>query len=417
MKTQLLIIGGGPAGLMAAIKAADAGINCIIAESMKKPALKLGLTGKGRGNITNNADYKDFLQHFNNRGRFLKSAFKQFFNADLLNFIHSIGLKTVNERGGRVFTASGKAPEISRRLIKTATQKGVKILTDTRIVKLETKNKYCTKAHTSNNRIIEARAFIIATGGQSYPLTGSTGDGYKLAKDQGHKIQKVYPSLVALKPAKKLPETLEGLTLKNIEASLLVNEKKVQSLIGEMTFLDGYLAGPLIITLSRIAVPAIKEGKEVEVSIDLKPALDHKKLDNRILRDLDDKSIKTLDMLLKRLFPASLSGLCYNACKLNPSDLCSEFRAEKRKALRNWIKDLRFKITEAGPWSQAIVTAGGISTAEIDPLSMKSKIVHNLYFAGEVIDIDADTGGYNLQAAFSTGWLAGKRASEHILSK
>lgn len=398
---------------MAAITAAEAGIKPLVLEAMPKPARKLGISGKGRGNITNTAVFKDFLKHFNQEGRFLKYCFKQFFNQDLIHFFASEGLKTTAERGGRVFTTSGKATDIVGTIIKAAEKRGVKILTDQAVRKIKNAdNSFFIE--TAKGEKFCAEAVLIATGGKSYPLTGSTGDGYIFAGALGHKVTPVYPALVALKPKENLPAKLDRLQLKNIEAQLWVNGKKAAAEFGEMAFLDGYLAGPTIITLSRIAVPLLQQNDEVSICIDLKPALKHEKLDQRLLRDLQQLQTRPVSQLLSGLMPSALLDFCAAALKLDLQGNCGNFSAEARRKLRNWIKEIKFPISEAGPWSQAIVTAGGIDTQQIDNQSMASKLVKNLYFAGEVIDIDADTGGYNLQAAFSTGWLAGHCAAQNL---
>lgn len=400
---------------MAAIKAADEGVSSTILESMPRPARKLGISGKGRGNLTNTASYEEFLQHFNNQGRFLKFSFKHFFNQDLIDFFQREGLNTNVERGGRVFTASGKATEIVNCLIAAAERRKVKILTQTPV-----NNIYFTDNHfhviCGNDQHLVAPAIILATGGRSYPLTGSTGDGYRFARAFGHTITPLYPSLVGLKPEKCYPTALERLSLKNVEATLFAGTKKVAAEFGELAFLDGCLAGPIIITLSRKAVPLLENGQKVQISIDLKPALSHEKLDQRLLRDLEQLRREPLQRLLGGLMPSVLADFCAEQLSINPKTPCASFSAESRRKLRNWLKKLEFNITEPGPWSQAIVTAGGIDTRQINTQTLESKIVANLFFAGEIMDIDADTGGYNLQAAFSTGYLAGLNAAIRIKS-
>lgn len=402
---------------MAAISAADMGIRSCVLEAMPKPALKLGISGKGRGNLTNTADYPQFLRHFNQQGRFLKFCFKQFFNQDLLDFFHNEGLKTVIERGGRVFTISGKATDAVRALVKAAEKRGIKILTGERASKI-VKEDSSFKVFTGSNRSFAGQALLLATGGKSYPLTGSCGDGYVLAAAMGHKTTPLYPSLVALKPEKQLPKDLEGLLLKNVELQLRANGRKVAAEFGEMQFIDGHIGGATAITLSRIAVPLLEDKKhKVGLCLDLKPALSHEKLDQRLLRDLKRLHKRPVKELLAGLLPVSMADFCAAELGLSVNSDCGDFSADARRKLRNWLKELCFNIVQAGPWSQAIVTSGGIDTREIDPQSMESRLVKNLFFAGELIDIDADTGGYNLQAAFSTGWLAGKSAATKLLAE
>lgn len=413
IRKNVIIVGAGPAGLMAAIKASDAGCVVTLFESMPKVARKLGISGKGRGNLTNTASYDSFLLHFNNRGRFLKTAFKKFFNKDLIEFFKKEGLETVEERGGRVFTASGKATEAVNSLHKAALKRGVTIKTDTAVKGLIVKEGFCIGVYTEKANFY-GNAVILATGGLSYPATGSTGDGLVFAKDLGHSIIKPLPSLCGLKPTIPLPKCLEGVNPRNIAIKLFIDGKKAGEEFGEMLFQDGYLAGPVIITLSRLAVPAIANGSKCQITIDLKPALDHKKLDNRILRDIEEKKDSRFIDIIGGLLPKGLRQFCIKSLKINPSCKADQITAEQRKSLRFWLKELNFEVSGYAPWEQAIVTAGGISTKEIDPTTMESKIVKNLYFAGEIIDIDANTGGFNLQAAFSTGYLAASAIIEKL---
>lgn len=405
---DLLVIGAGPAGLLAAIKAADEGLRVIVLESMPRPARKLGISGKGRGNLTNTAPYKEFLKHFNNEGRFLKTALKTFFSTDLLDFFASEGLKTVEERGGRVFVASEKATDAVACLHNAAEKRKIKILTNSAVKSLIVENKCCIGAVAITGQRFLADATLLATGGLSYPLTGSTGDGFRFARNCGHEIVTPLPSLVGLKPEKPFPDELNGITMRNASAELRSGGKKIAGEFGDMTFLDGYLAGPTIITLSRKAVPELAKNQTVEIVLDLKPALDHAKLDLRLQRDIEQNKSGSLEGIVARLLPSEMRQFCLKETGLSGFIKASQVSAEQRRILRNWLKEVRFKIIGHAPWSQAIVTAGGVSTNQVNPTTMESKIVKNLYFAGEILDIDADTGGYNLQAAFSTGWLAGK---------
>ncbi len=401
----LIVIGAGPSGLMAAITAADKGFKVMVFESMPKPARKLGISGKGRGNLTNTAKFDDFLKHFNNHGRFLKAAFKGFFNTDLVEFLKNEGLETVEERGGRVFTASGHATDAVACLHKAIQKRGIILKVNTPVTKLIIEDSYCIGVEAAGKSYY-AESVILATGGLSYPRTGSTGDGLKFAKEIGHSIVTPLPSLCALKTAKNLPECLEGVAPRNIKTQLFIDGKKASEEFGEMAFLDGCLAGPVIITLSRLAVPALQKGSKCQIVIDLKPALDRQKLDNRILRDIAEKKNGRFIDIVGGLLPGGLRQFCIKDLKLSTTVKADQTTAEVRKSLVNWLKELKFDIVGHAGWEQAIVTAGGISTNEINQQTMESKLVKHLYFAGEIIDIDADTGGYNLQAAFSTGRLA-----------
>lgn len=403
--TDLLIIGAGPAGLMAAINAADHGLQVLILESMPKPARKLGISGKGRGNLTNTAPFNEFLKHFNNEGRFLKSAFKAFFNTELVAFFNREGLQTVDERGGRVFVASGRATDAVACLHKAIEKRRVQLLTGKAVSGLIIEKGQCLGAIAGGKPFLAA-ATLLATGGLSYPATGSTGDGLRFAHDCGHEIVTPLPSLVALKTQEPLPECLKDVALRNVSAELRINGKKAAAEFGEMTFLDGNLSGPVIITLSRLAVPAVHQKMNCEIVVDLKPALDHAKLDRRILRDFEENHQARLIDVIGKLLPVGMRQFCLQQLGFNPSQKIAQVTAEQRRILRNWLKELKFVISGAAPWEQAIVTAGGIATRQINQATMESKLIKSLYFAGEIIDIDADTGGFNLQAAFSTGWLA-----------
>jgi len=411
---DLLIVGAGPAGLMAAVKAADEGLRVCVVESMPKPARKLGIAGKGRGNLTNTALLPEFLKHFNHRGRFLKAAFAAFFNKELIEFLDNEGLKTVEERGGRVFVASGRATDAVRCLHHAIERRGIKLLASNPVRDLLIVEKCCHGAILSDGRKLEATRTLVATGGMSYPLTGSTGDGLRMAKKCGHTIITPLPALVALKPEQPLTDNLQGVVLKNVSAELRINGKKEAAEFGEMAFLDGFLAGPIIITLSRAAVQALHAGHKVEIILDLKPALEHATLDRRLLREIENNRGIDIAGLSAKLLPADLRRYCLEQTGLTASRKADQMSAEQRKTLRLWLKEQHYPISGHAPWEQAIVTAGGIATNEINPNTLESKIIANLHFAGEIIDIDADTGGYNLQAAFSTGWLAGLSAAQAI---
>ena len=401
---------------MAAIKAADEGLCVCIVESMPRPARKLGISGKGRGNLTNIAKLPDFLKHFNQHGRFLKAAFAAFFNTDLIDFFEQEGLNTVEERGGRVFVASGHATDAVRCLHQAVEKRKIKLITSTPAKKLVIENQHCVGVILSDGRKLLAERTLLATGGLSYPLTGSTGDGIEMARACGHKIVTPLPSLVALKTENPLPESLNGTVLKNVAAELRIDGKKAAGEFGEMAFLDGYLAGPIIISLSRAAVQALHNQQQVEIIIDLKPALEHATLDRRILREIEANRGINLSGLVAKLLPADFRSYCLTQTGLSGGLKADQMNGAQRKTLLKWFKEQHYKIVGHAPWEQAIVTAGGVSTADINPNTLESKLVASLHFAGEIIDIDADTGGYNLQAAFSTGWLAGQAIAQILKS-
>ena len=416
-KPRIIVVGGGAAGLMAAGSAASAGARVLLLEKMKQPGRKLAITGKGRCNLTNSADIIDFIVHFGNNGRFLRQAFHRFFNHDLIDFFADNGLKTVTERGGRVFPANGKAPEVVKALRHWLNKSGATIRLSSPVEDLLIKDDRIVGVVTTGEEF-SGTAVILATGGASYPLTGSTGDGYRLALSVGHHIIPTRPALVPLICAstsgKLALGKLAGLTLRNVAVRLLINNKKVKEVFGELLFTENGISGPSVLTLSGTAVDALKNQDKVCFSLDLKPALDEKKLEARLLRDFQTRGKESLDSLLRGLLPKEMVAYCLELNEINPQRQGHQVTAGERKRLRGWLKDFRLPITGHHPLAEAIITAGGIDTREIDPKTMASRHIKNLFFAGEILDIQADTGGYNLQAAFSTGHLAGKAAAQAI---
>ncbi|MBN1122970.1 MAG: NAD(P)/FAD-dependent oxidoreductase [Anaerolineae bacterium] len=410
MAKQVIVIGGGPAGLMAAGQAASMGAEVLLLEKMDWPGKKLKITGKGRCNITNIAEIEDFVAHFGSNGRFLRGAFYRFFSDDLLALLADLGVKTVTERGGRVFPASEEAGDVVDALVGWVRGLGVEIRTKTRVKRLLVEDGRVTAIQTTD-KTYRTDAVIVATGGMSYPGTGSTGDGYYLAEGVGHGIVPARPALVPLKTAGDVAKELQGLSLRNVNVTLYVDGKKQTEEFGEMLFTHYGVSGPVILTMSKQVVDAVLRKQSVSLSIDLKPALDEKKLDARLLRDFDQKGKQHFQRILKDLLPQSLIPVCSRLVEISPDKPGHQITSEERGRLRGWLKDFRLEVTGFQPIAQAIVTAGGVDIREIDPRTMASRLVEGLYFAGEVIDIDADTGGYNLQAAFSTGWLAGRSAA------
>lgn len=404
-QADLIVIGAGASGLMASITAADLGLSVIVLESMPLPARKLGISGKGRGNLTNMAPLQEFLRHFNNP-RFLKASFAHFFNKELIDFFAREGLKTAEERGKRVFVASGRATDASRCLHKAAVKRGVKLLLNTKAKSLIIKNKTCVGVLAETGEQLFSCCVLLASGGKSYPKTGSTGHGYEMAREAGHAITKLLPALTALKPKISFLPDLNGLTLKNVYVSLIINGKKECGEMGEMQFIGGFLGGPIVITLSKKAVNAISLGQRAELLFDLKPALSYEKLDARILRDIALSPKGRLISLLGALMPQALARYFLKTSGLSSDISNSELNKAQRRLIISFLKELRFEVNGSAGFNQAITTSGGVDCAEINPNTLESKLIKNLYFAGEVIDIDADTGGFNLQAAFSTGYLA-----------
>jgi predicted Rossmann fold flavoprotein len=410
MNRRVIVVGGGAAGLMAAGQAASLGAEVLLFEKKSRPGRKLRLTGKGRCNLTNKTPLSEFIAHFGPNGRFLRQAFSQFFTADLVDFFGELGVSTVTERGGRVFPATGQAQDVVDALVRWVKDRGVTLYTRSPVEGLLVEGPRVVGVRVSQNRAYRAAAVVVATGGASYPGTGSTGDGYRLAQAVGHTIVPIRPALVPLETSGNIASRLQGLSLRNVTARVLVDGKEQAEQFGEMLFTHFGLSGPIILSLSKQVVDALRLGQSVTVSIDLKPALDERKLDARLLRDLDSFGKRQFRTLLKELLPSKLIPVCIDLTSIPPHKAGHQITAQERKRLRSWLKDFRLEVTGHRPFSEAIITAGGIETREIDPPTMASRLVEGLYFAGEVLDIDADTGGYNLQAAFSTGWVAGRSA-------
>ena len=409
---SIAVIGGGASGLMAAGQAALVGADVVLFEKMPRPGRKICITGKGRCNITNIAKLQDFIAHFGPGGKFLRQAFSRFFAPELMDFFERLGLEIVIERGGRVFPSSGLAPDVLRTLLKWTKEAGVNIKTGSTVDGLIIEGG-SIKGVLSGGSEFPFDRVIIATGGASYPETGSTGDGYKMAKAAGHKIISLRPALVGLHSKGEIARRLAGLSLINVGVKFLCDGKKFSKGFGEMAFTETGVTGPVILTLSGAVVDALSEGRKILLSIDLKPALDNKKLDARLLRDFKARATEPLSESLRGLLPRELVPLALEFADIEPERTASQVTKKERTSLVKWLKDVTLEVTGHFPFDEAIVTAGGVDTKEIDPRSMESRIVRGLFIAGELLDIQGDTGGYNLQAAFSTGWLAGLSAARN----
>lgn len=410
---DIIVIGAGPAGLLAAGRASMLGAKVALLEKMEKPARKLRITGKGRCNITSMKPLEDYLKEISPEPRFLRQAFGAFFNQDIINLLEDNGVATKEERGQRVFPASDKAWDVAEGLIRWAKSNGVEIINNAKVEKIIEENKEI-KGVEIVNQTIKCKCVIVATGGKSYPATGSTGDGYKFAEAFGHKIEPLRPSLVGIE-TKKVFENLDGLGLRNVTATVWLDGKKSISDFGEAEFTEYGLDGPIILRLSRLIVDSINSNRKVEISLDLKAALEYQKLEARIQRDIAELGKKDFKTLLKQLLPNQLIDVFIELLKINPTKPVNQLSGTEKKGLVNLLKDFRFEVIGYRGWNEAIVTAGGISIKDINPKSMESKLIKNLYFAGEVIDVDGNTGGYNLQIAFSTGWLAGESSAKSVL--
>jgi predicted Rossmann fold flavoprotein len=406
-KFDVIVVGAGPAGLLAAGSAAEAGSRVLVLEKMRQEGRKLLITGKGRCNITNDAEVGEFIQHVHPNGRFLRTAFGHFFSHDILQILHDYGVETTCERGGRYFPSSNKSADVLSALLKWVRERKVEIRCGQRVEKLLFED-HCMHGVQANGMEFTASKVILATGGKSYPATGSNGEGYELALSAGHSLVSVRPSLVPLETRGGVAQKLQGLNLKNVRATVWINDKKSGEDFGEMLFTHFGLSGPIILTLSRTVVDALHQKSKVEISIDLKPALDEQKLDARLIRDLDESGKKRISNLFRNWLPTSMVPVFMEVLGIDPEKEGHQLSSKERKRIRNLMKDFRFKISGHRSFKEAIITAGGIPTTEIYSKTMESKLISGLYFAGEMIDVDAETGGYNLQIAYSTGWLAGR---------
>ncbi len=408
---KIMIIGGGAAGLIACGVAAKSADEVILIEKNDRLGKKLLITGKGRCNITNAAEIEDMILQYPTNAKFLYSALYSFTNDDIVSLIEENGVKTKVERGGRVFPVSDKASDVVMALKRFAIKHNVKVISS-RAQKLVIKdNKVC--GALVNDKVIEADKVIVCTGGKSYPGTGSTGDGYKFAREAGHTITPLKPSLVPLETEEAWAKSVMGLSLKNTAITVYNSKNKaVYEDFGEMLFTHFGVSGPIILSASS-RIKDLKNEKYY-IKIDLKPALDIAKLDLRILRDFEKYKKKQLLNSLDDLLPKSLIDVIIDLSGINPHKNVCEITREERASLVSTIKGLKLTIKDFRPINEAIITSGGIKVSEIDPSTMQSKLIKDLYFAGEVIDVDGYTGGYNLQAAFSTGYLAAQSAVECV---
>ena len=401
---KVIVIGAGPAGIMAAITAAE-NHKVLLIDSNEKIAKKLFITGKGRCNITNAKDIGDFFDYIPGNPHFLYSALYSFTNNDVIEMIENEGTKLKVERGGRVFPESDKSSDIIKALSKKLSKAKVDIRLNSKVTDVFLENDIIKSVEINGSERISADYFIIATGGASYPLTGSRGEGQVLAEKMGHKIIDLKPSLVPVELNGDWFKELIGLTLKNIKLDILDSKNKVKySNQGEMKFTSYGISGPIVLSGSRF----IDYKDTYSISIDLKPSLDEKELDLRIQKDFKKYINKDFRNSLDDLLPQKMIPLIIKLSMIDPYKKVNEITKAERKNLVNAIKNIKGKVKGLRPLAEAIVTSGGVSTLEIDPSTMKSKIINNLSFAGEVIDIDAFTGGYNVQIALSTGYLAGK---------
>ena len=408
---HVVVIGGGAAGLMAAVIAGREGAKVTLLEKMNYVGKKMGITGKGRCNITNACDMSDFIKNTPGNGKFLYGAYERFTNEDLLQLLHDAGLETKVERGGRVFPASDSALDVRNTFMKLMKHYGVDVHLEEPVKKLLVDDGVVTGVVT-DKETYHADAVVIATGGKSYPATGSTGDGYALAKKVGHTITDIRPSLVPIVTGESWVKDIMGLSLRNVEVSIVFKEKVQAKMFGEMMFTHFGVTGPTILSLSHTVGKLLRKKKtaSIAVSINLKPALTAEVLDKRLQKDFDLYSKKQLANGMKDLLPSNLIPIIISLAKLDPAKPINQIAKEERQQLCHVLQHMTLTVKGLRPVEEAIVTAGGISLKEFNPKTMESKLVKGLYGAGEVLDIDAFTGGYNLQAAFSTGYVAAMHA-------
>lgn len=407
--SNVIVVGGGAAGMMAAVFAARNGQNVQLLEKNEKLGKKLFITGKGRCNITNAADIEDLFTAVISNPKFLYSGFYSFTNQQVIDFFEELGVKTKIERGERVFPVSDHSSDVIAAFSRELKLLGVSVSLHTEVRELLCEQDKVCGVLLTNGKKMKADAVIVATGGISYPSTGSTGDGYRFAKETGHRVTELLPSLVPMEVRQWYAKELQGLSLRNIEIRITDGKKKLYEEFGEMLFTHYGVTGPVILSASSVVGKTLRK-KELTLHIDLKPALSEEQLDKRILREFDANHNKQYKNSIDSLFPAKLKPVMIELSEIEPEKKVNEITKEERQRLVHLIKDFTMTLTGLRSYNEAIITKGGVSVKEIDPGTMESKKMKGLYFAGEVLDLDAVTGGYNLQIAWSTGYLAGINA-------
>lgn len=416
---KVIIIGGGPAGMLAAIKSAEDGNSVIILEKNNSCGKKLLITGKGRCNITSGLEISEFINNIPGNGRFLYSAFDNFNNHDIIQLLKEEKLEVKEERGNRIFPVTDNSRDVLNALMNRIKKLNIEIRLNSQVNRIITENGKAIGIIYNNKEKLFADKVILATGGMSYPTTGSTGDGYRIANELGHTINDIRPSLVPLECYQKNEcKKMQGLSLRNISIKIIDLEKNkiIYEDFGEMIFTHYGVSGPVIISSSAHLIrykniQSLLQNKKIKLIIDLKPALTKEKLDNRILRDFAELKNKQFKNSLDKLLPQKMISIVLDRLKINETKQVNEITKEERLKIVEILKKFELEISGFRPIDEAIVTAGGISTKEINPKTMESKIIENLYFAGEIIDVDAYTGGFNLQIAYSTGYTAGANSN------
>jgi len=413
MKT--IVVGGGPAGMLAAISASQNGDKVTLLEKNKTLGKKLLITGKGRCNITSSINIEEFINNVPGNGKFLFSCFQNYTNQDIISMLKKHGLEVKKERGNRIFPVTDKSQDVLNCFIQELKDNNVDIRTNLEVVEIITKNNEVTGVYLSTGDILTASKIILATGGRSYPVTGSDGQGYKLAKKLGHTIIEPRASIIPLTADEDLCQSMQGLSLVNVKIVIkdIEKNKQIYDDFGEMLFTHFGVSGPTILSSSAHLIrykniDDLLKNKKIKLYIDLKPALSEEELDNRILRDFDEFKNKEFKNSLEKLLPKKMIPIIIELSEINPYKKVNEITKEERKKIVKLLKKFEVTINGFRPVEEAIITAGGVSIKEINPKTMESKIIKGLYFAGEIIDVDAYTGGFNLQIAYSTGYTAGK---------
>lgn len=420
-KYDIVVVGAGAAGMMAAITAARLGVSVCVVEKNEKPGKKIYITGKGRCNITNACDTEELFQNIVTNKKFLYSSFYAFSNFDVIDFFEKAGVKTKIERGNRVFPVSDKSSDVIQALWQECRNQNVDILFHSAVKEILTEEDFVVGVALENGKKIEAKRVIVATGGMSYQSTGSDGVGYRMGKKLGHEVVPCMPALVPMNIKSQYPSQMQGLSMKNVEMSFYIKKtdgkkKELYREFGEMMFTHFGITGPIVLSASCYAGKYISE-QTVYAELDCKPALSKEKLHKRIVRDFETAPNISLKNSLGALLPKSMIPVVLDMAGLDGMKAVNQITKEERECLVSAVKGMTFEIDSLRGWNEAIITRGGISVKQMNPSTMESKIVPNLYFAGEVIDLDAVTGGFNLQIAWSTGYLAGESAANAILTE
>ena len=411
--SNVIIVGGGAAGMLAGIFAARNGHNVSIFEKNEKLGKKLFITGKGRCNLTNAGDNEELLNSVVTNKKFMYSSFNGFSNYDTMGFFGELGLEIKVERGNRVFPESDKSSDVLSCLAKELNKLNVKIIYNAAITDVSAPNGCFKSVKTSKGQVVEGDSLIVATGGNSYQLTGSTGDGYKFAKSLGHKVTDILPALVPFNTKEEWVKELQGLSLRNVNVTVYDGDKEIYSDFGELLFTHFGVSGPTVLSASSFVAKNMKS-KAIKMVIDLKPALSFEQLDDRILRDFEEEKNKQFKNSLDKLFPKKLIPVVIELSKIQENKKVNEISRDERQNLARLIKNFEFTLLGLRGFNEAIITQGGVDVKEINPSTMESKLVKNVYFIGEVIDVDAVTGGFNLQVAWSTAYAAAQNIGGSI---